>query len=79
MLEVCDINTFYGKAMEAVSTDTLGTDLVGIPRDLIIMLSFGISAAIGAVAGILITPLELPFLAPCQTNSITLLVSMQLN
>lgn len=49
--------TFYGKAMEAVSTDTLGSDLVGIPRNLIIMVSFGISAAIGAVAGILITPL----------------------
>ena len=49
--------TFYGKAMEAVSTDTLGTDLVGIPRNLIIMFSFGISAAMGAVAGILITPL----------------------
>lgn len=49
--------TFYGKAMEAVSTDTLGSNLVGIPRDLIIMVSFGISAAMGAIAGILISPL----------------------
>jgi branched-chain amino acid transport system permease protein len=49
--------TFYGKAMEAVSTDTLGADLVGIPRNLIITLSFGMSAAIGALAGVVITPL----------------------
>ena len=49
--------TFYGRAMEAVSTDGLGADLVGIPRNLIVTFSFGISAAIGAIAGILITPI----------------------
>ena len=50
-------HTFIGKAMEAVSTDRLGSDLTGIPGNLIIMLSFGISAGIGDVAGIFITPL----------------------
>ena len=49
--------TFIGKAMEAVSTDRLGSDLTGIPGNFIIMLSFGISAGIGAIAGIFITPL----------------------
>jgi branched-chain amino acid transport system permease protein len=49
--------TFYGRAMEAVSTDRLGADLVGIPRNLIVTFAFGISGAIGALAGILITPI----------------------
>ncbi|MBW1643829.1 MAG: branched-chain amino acid ABC transporter permease [Deltaproteobacteria bacterium] len=49
--------TFIGKAMEAVSTDRLGSDLTGIPGNFIVMLSFGISAGIGAIAGIFITPL----------------------
>jgi branched-chain amino acid transport system permease protein len=57
ILFVLSRHTYYGKAMEAVSTDRLGSDLVGIPRALIIMLSFAISAAVGAVAGILVTPL----------------------
>lgn len=50
-------STYFGKAMEAVSTDGLGADLVGIPRDVVVMFSFGISAAIGAIAGIFVTPL----------------------
>lgn len=50
-------HTLIGKAMEAVSTDRLGADLAGIPANFIIMLSFGISAGIGAMAGIFITPL----------------------
>jgi branched-chain amino acid transport system permease protein len=49
--------TFIGRAMEAVSTNRLGADLTGIPGDLVIMISFGISAAVGAIAGIFITPL----------------------
>lgn len=50
-------HTYFGKAMEAVSTDRLGSDLTGLPGNLIVMLSFGISAGIGAIAGIFITPL----------------------
>ena len=50
-------HTYIGKSMEAVATDRLGSDLTGIPGNLIVMLSFGISAGIGAIAGIFITPL----------------------
>jgi branched-chain amino acid transport system permease protein len=49
--------TLLGKAMEASSTDPLGADLVGISRNLMIFLAFGVSAGVGAIAGILITPL----------------------
>jgi branched-chain amino acid transport system permease protein len=49
--------TSLGKAMEASSTDPLGADLVGISRNLMVFLAFGVSAGMGAVAGILITPI----------------------
>ncbi|MCX8118796.1 MAG: branched-chain amino acid ABC transporter permease [Desulfobacterota bacterium] len=49
--------TLLGKAMEASSTDPLGASLSGIPRNLMIFLAFGISAGIGSLAGIFITPL----------------------
>jgi branched-chain amino acid transport system permease protein len=49
--------TWVGKAMEASSTDPLGADLSGIPRNLMVFLAFGVSAGMGSVAGILITPI----------------------
>jgi branched-chain amino acid transport system permease protein len=49
--------TLLGKAMEASSTDSLGADLLGISRKLMVSLAFGVSAGIGAIAGILITPI----------------------
>ena len=49
--------TFIGKAMEASATDPLGADLVGISRQLMTFLAFGLSAGVGAVAGIFVTPL----------------------
>jgi branched-chain amino acid transport system permease protein len=49
--------TLLGKAMEASSTDPLGADLSGIPRHLMIFLAFGVSAGIGSIAGIFITPI----------------------
>ena len=49
--------TLLGKAMEASSTDPLGADLLGISRNLMVFLAFGVSAGVGAFAGILITPL----------------------
>jgi branched-chain amino acid transport system permease protein len=49
--------TPLGKAMEATSTDPLGADLLGISRNLMVFLAFGVSAGIGACAGILITPI----------------------
>jgi branched-chain amino acid transport system permease protein len=48
--------TFLGKAMEASSTDPLGADLSGISRNLMIFLAFGVSAGVGSIAGIFITP-----------------------
>jgi branched-chain amino acid transport system permease protein len=48
--------TLLGKAMEASSTDPLGADLLGIPRNFMVFLAFGVSAGIGGIAGILITP-----------------------
>src|SRR4030042_1414606 len=49
--------TLLGKAMEASSTDPLGADLLGISRNLMVFLAFGVSAGVGAAAGILITPI----------------------
>jgi branched-chain amino acid transport system permease protein len=49
--------TLLGKAMEATSTDPLGADLLGISRNLMVFLAFGVSAGVGAIAGILITPI----------------------
>jgi branched-chain amino acid transport system permease protein len=49
--------TLLGKAMEASSTDPLGADLLGISRNLMVFLAFGVSAGVGALAGVLITPI----------------------
>jgi branched-chain amino acid transport system permease protein len=49
--------TLLGKAMESTSTDPLGADLLGISRNLMVFLAFGVSAGVGAIAGILITPI----------------------
>lgn len=49
--------TLLGKAMEASSTDPLGADLVGISRNLMVLVAFGVSAGVGAMAGIFITPI----------------------
>jgi branched-chain amino acid transport system permease protein len=49
--------TLLGKAMEASSTDPLGADLVGISRNLMTFLAFGVSAGVGAIAGVFVTPI----------------------
>jgi len=49
--------TLLGKAMEASSTDPLGADLSGISRNLMLFLAFGVSAGMGAIAGIFVTPI----------------------
>ena len=49
--------TLLGKAMEASSTDPLGADLAGIARNLMIFFAFGVSAGMGAIAGVLVTPI----------------------
>ena len=51
--------TMLGKAMIATAANRLAARLVGIDTRRIVGLSFVISAAIGAVAGILVTPITL--------------------
>ena len=59
---VCGMNLFFektiiGKAMKACAINKDAAMLVGINVNLMILLSFAFSAAIGAVAGITITPI----------------------
>jgi branched-chain amino acid transport system permease protein len=56
-LHLLSHRTLVGKAMEASSTDPLGADLTGISRNLMVFFAFGVSAAMGSIAGILVTPL----------------------
>jgi branched-chain amino acid transport system permease protein len=51
--------TKHGKAMIASSDDRDAAQLMGINVKTMVMISFGLSAAIGAVAGIVITPISL--------------------
>ena len=51
--------TIIGKAMSACSDNTDAAKLVGINVKQMILLSFALSAAIGAVAGITMTPISL--------------------
>ena len=52
-------STLLGKALVATATNRLAARLVGINTSAVIGLSFAVSAAIGAVGGILITPITL--------------------
>jgi len=49
--------TFTGKAMRAVAASRRSAVLTGIPVDRMILLSFVLSGALGAVAGIILTPM----------------------
>ncbi|MBW2618396.1 MAG: branched-chain amino acid ABC transporter permease [Deltaproteobacteria bacterium] len=49
--------TRTGRAMEASATDPLGARLAGIRIQRMVLYSFVISAAVGAVGGILVTPI----------------------
>ncbi|MBN8534624.1 MAG: branched-chain amino acid ABC transporter permease [Rhizobiales bacterium] len=51
--------TILGRAILATAANRLAARLVGIPVRKIVALSFALSAAIGAVAGILVTPITL--------------------
>jgi branched-chain amino acid transport system permease protein len=51
--------TLLGKAMLATSSQRTAAQLVGINVRRILLVAFGLSAALGAVAGILITPITL--------------------
>ena len=51
--------TLFGKAIVATAANRLAARLVGIDTRRIVGVSFALSAAIGAVAGILVTPITL--------------------
>ena len=51
--------TLVGKALIATATNRMAARLVGIDTNRMVSLSFILSAAIGAIAGILVTPLTL--------------------
>lgn len=51
--------TIIGKAMRACAVDTTAAKLVGINVSRIVMISFVLSAVVGAIGGIAITPISL--------------------
>ncbi|CCG08490.1 branched-chain amino acid ABC transporter permease [Pararhodospirillum photometricum] len=51
--------TLPGKAVLATASNRLAAQLVGINTSATLLLSFGLSAAIGALAGVLITPITM--------------------
>lgn len=51
--------TIHGKAMKACAIDRTAASLMGIRVKRTVMLSFGMSAGLGALAGILVTPLTM--------------------
>ncbi len=51
--------TLLGKAVRATAANRLAAELVGIDTRLVLTLAFAVSAAIGAVGGILVTPITL--------------------
>jgi branched-chain amino acid transport system permease protein len=51
--------TILGKAMRAVSSNRVAASLVGINVKKMVLLSFSLSAAIGAVGGVIIAPIAL--------------------
>lgn len=51
--------TLQGKAMLATSVNRLAAELVGINTSWVLFMSFAMSAALGALGGILITPITL--------------------
>jgi branched-chain amino acid transport system permease protein len=51
--------TLHGKAMLATSHNSLAAELVGINTNWVLFMSFAMSAALGALGGILVTPITL--------------------
>ena len=53
--------TLHGKAMLATSYNRLAAELVGIAVKRVLLLSFALSAMLGAIAGIVITPITFTY------------------
>ncbi len=54
-------HSMTGRAMRAVAFNMLAAQLAGVNNRLILMLSFALSAALGALAGVLIAPITLTY------------------
>lgn len=52
-------HTLFGKAVLATATDRMAAKLCGINTSVVVGFSFAMSAAIGAIAGVLVTPITL--------------------
>ncbi len=59
LLHVFFEHTILGKAMQAVAIDREAASLVGIRVGRVMLVAFSLAAAVGAVAGIIITPVTL--------------------
>src|ERR1035437_8754536 len=57
LIELFKRKTLWGKAFEAVSADRDAAELMGISAKKTIMLSYGLSGLVAAMAGILISPI----------------------
>ena len=57
LIELFKRKTLLGKAFEAVSTDRDAAELMGISTSRTVMLSYALSGAVAAVAGILVSPI----------------------
>jgi branched-chain amino acid transport system permease protein len=57
LVEVFKRQTLLGKAFEAVSADRDAGELMGISATRTVMLSYGLSGAVAALAGILVSPI----------------------
>lgn len=57
MIELFKRKTLWGKAFEAVSADRDAAELMGISAKKTIMLSYGLSGLVAAMAGILVSPI----------------------
>jgi len=57
MIELFKRKTLLGKAFEAVSADRDAGELMGISATRTVMLSYGLSGAVAALAGILVSPI----------------------
>ena len=59
LLHIFFEHTILGKAMQAVAIDREAASLVGIRVGRVMLVAFSLAAAVGAVAGIIITPVTL--------------------
>lgn len=57
-LQLFFYRTKWGKQMRAAATDSVGASMIGIDVNKTRLLTFGISAALGAVAGVLLAPMS---------------------